>query len=428
MTSTTLPRGDLRSPAPGAGPERSWWWDSAYLLAAFPLAVTSFSVLVTGVAASAGLLVTLLGVPLGVLTLLAARWFAVAQRWGLRAAGHDAPEPPYAPLRLGTLRGWVEPLREGQLWRDLLHGLVSSPLATVTWSVLVTWWAGALGGLTYPLWVWAVPQDGETLFELLGLPTALEQVAYVLLGALFAVSLPVVSRGLATAHAALGRTLLTGQGAAELQRRLRQVSASRDSAVQAEASAMRRLERDLHDGPQQRLVRLTMDLSAAQRRLESDPETAKPLVAEALAQTREALGELRALSRGIAPPILTDRGLPAALAAVASRCTVPVDLDVRLAEGERLPAHVESGAYFVVTEALTNVAKHSGATAARVRVDRSGGWLRIVVEDDGHGGAHAAKGHGLAGLVERTAALEGGLDVDSPPGGPTVLRAVLPCG
>ncbi len=427
MTTTSPTTADRRRDAPQDGP--AWWWDSVVLLLAFPVALASFCVLVVGAALSGGLLVVVVGLPLGAATLLLARGFAALQRLGLRATGHDVPAPAYRPADLRRPRGWSVVLRDRQSWADLLHGVVSLPLATATWCLLVVWWSVALAGLSYPLYAWALPEsEGETVVELLGMPTSVEQVVYVLLGALAAVSLPAVGRWSVLAHVALARTLLAGQGAAQLQRRLRQVSASRDSAVQAEASAMRRLERDLHDGPQQRLVRLTMDLSSAQRRLETDPESAKPLVAEALAQTREALTELRALSRGIAPPVLTDRGLAAALAGVASRSTVPVELDVRLGERERLPAHVESGAYFVVAEALTNVAKHSGASRARVRVDRSGPWLRVVVEDDGRGGAHPSKGHGLAGLAERTAALEGGLDVDSPEGGPTVLRAALPCG
>lgn len=205
------------------------------------------------------------------------------------------------------------------------------------------------------------------------------------------------------------------------------------SAAAAETSALRRLERDLHDGPQQRLVRLGMDLAAAERRLETDPAEARRLLEEARAQTAETLAELRELSRGIAPPILTDRGLAAALAPVAARAAVPVTLDVVLpADAGRPDASVEAAAYFVVSEALTNVAKHAAARSAVVRVDAVGEGaervLAVEVHDDGVGGADLAKGHGLAGLADRVEGLGGLLSVTSPEGGPTVVRATLPWG
>jgi signal transduction histidine kinase len=202
------------------------------------------------------------------------------------------------------------------------------------------------------------------------------------------------------------------------------------AAVAAESTALRRLERDIHDGPQQRLVRLAVDLGRAQQQLDSDPEAARETVAEALTQTREALGELRTLSRGIAPPILVDRGLGAAVSALAARCTVPVDLDIP--ELPRLNPATEQAAYFVVAEALTNVAKHGQATACRVALGlwapEAGVWrLGISVADDGVGGAHVAKGHGLAGLADRVHAAGGALVVSSPTGGPTEIRVDLPC-
>jgi signal transduction histidine kinase len=245
------------------------------------------------------------------------------------------------------------------------------------------------------------------------------------LGAGMLLTLPLVVRGLVAVQAGLARLLLTNETAA-LRARATALETSRRAAVDAEAQTLRRLERDLHDGPQQRLVRLGMDLEAVTRRLDDDPKRARPLVAEALAQSREALAELRALSRGIAPPILADRGLGAALAAAAARCPVQVSLDVAL--GGRLPAAVENAAYFVVTEALTNVAKHVRASLVTVLVSTDGERVLVQVTDDGAGGAHPGKGHGLAGLADRLAAVDGALDVDSPAGGPTVLTAEIPLG
>ncbi len=196
--------------------------------------------------------------------------------------------------------------------------------------------------------------------------------------------------------------------------------------MQAEAQTLRRLERDIHDGPQQRLVRLNMDLEAVVRRLDDNPDKARVLVGEALDQSREALTELRALSRGIAPPILSDRGLAAALAAAAARSPVEVALEIDLPERIRLAEAVETTAYFVVTEALTNVAKHAHATLVTVAVSADSDRLLVQVRDDGRGGAHLGKGHGLAGLADRLATVEGVLDVHSPDGGPTVLTAEIP--
>jgi signal transduction histidine kinase len=226
-------------------------------------------------------------------------------------------------------------------------------------------------------------------------------------------------------EARLGRVLLTLR--AGTQAEIGRLSEGRDAAVAAEAVALRRLERDIHDGPQQRLVRLSMDLHRAQRLIATDPDGARSTLAEAAAMTTETLEELRALSRGIAPPVLADRGLTAALAALAARSPVPVELAVGLEQGRRLAPAVENSAYFLASEALANVAKHSQATVCRVTVVCDASRLRVVVEDDGRGGAVLAPGHGLAGLADRLRAVDGVLTVDSPRGGPTRVIGDLPC-
>ncbi|WP_433802618.1 sensor histidine kinase [Actinomycetospora sp. CA-084318] len=250
-------------------------------------------------------------------------------------------------------------------------------------------------------------------------------MATTVLGALLLATFPLVTRVLTAVRAALARGLLTNQTAA-LRARTGELATARRAAVDAEANTLRRVERDLHDGPQQRLVRLDMDLETLGRRLDDDPARARVLLDEALAQNREALAEIRALSRGIAPPILADRGLAEAISAAAARCPVPVTVEIDLPAAPRPPAAVENTAYFVVTEALTNVAKHSGATRADVVLARDADRLVVQVADDGHGGAHVGKGHGLAGLADRLAAVEGRLDVASPDGGPTVVTADVP--
>jgi signal transduction histidine kinase len=218
-----------------------------------------------------------------------------------------------------------------------------------------------------------------------------------------------------------------------LLRRIRGLEQERDTAraqtvaaVTAEAAALRRLERDIHDGPQQRLVRLAMELGRAQHHFGSRPEVVREALADAIVQAQEALEELRALSRGIAPPVLADRGLREAIAALAARCTVPVEFEAGPLD-RRLDAAVETAAYFVVAEALTNVAKHSGARRCAIGLGHGAGTLRVWVTDDGAGGAALDKGHGLRGLDDRVHAIGGRLQITSPDGGPTTISAEVPC-
>jgi signal transduction histidine kinase len=409
--------------------------DTLYLFVGFPLAIVSFVVLVTGLSVSFGLLITLIGVPLLIGTLIAARGLANVERLRLPLVlGRPVAPARYRDVPDG-LKGWLRMLLDGQLWLDTLHGIVVYPVAVFTFVVSITWWAVALGATTWPLWAWALPDDpdSQSLADLLGFDSWLaDTMLNTAIGLVFLATLPFVLRGLAVFQAAIGETLLSNPRITELRARVETLTASRAAVVDAEAQGLRRLERDLHDGPQQRLVRLTMDLSAAERRLANeDPEAAAPLVSYALTQAKEALDELRALSRGIAPPILADRGLGAAVAAAVARSPLDVELDVRLpSDGRRLPAAVENTAYFVVAEALANAAKHSGARhgVVSIQLDEAAGRLWVQVADDGVGGASVAKGHGLAGLSDRVAALDGRLGIDSPAGGPTVLTAEIPCG
>ena len=195
--------------------------------------------------------------------------------------------------------------------------------------------------------------------------------------------------------------------------------------MDAQEAELRRIERDLHDGAQARLVALGMNLGMAEQKLETDPEAVRELLAEARRGAGEALEELRDLARGIHPPILTDRGLEAALAALTVRSPLPVSVSVDVPE--RLPAAVEKAAYFVVAEALANVSKHAEASRMQVQISSADGVLVAEVVDDGRGGADPS-GNGLTGLRRRVEALAGSLRVTSPAGGPTIVRAELPCG
>ncbi len=405
--------------------------DTGYALASFPVAILAFVAVVTGVALGAGLLVIWVGVAVLALTLVAARGLATAERaWLPAVLGRELPRPAYRRAEGTPLRRLLTPLRDAQCWLDALHAVVRFPFAILSFVVTVTFWSVALGGLTYGAWDWSLPDAStdpgqEDLLELLGQESTAGRriLFYALIGLAVALLLPFAVRGAALLQAQVGRALLTSRAAAQEQ--IDRATQGRDAAVAAEAVALRRLERDIHDGPQQHLVRLGMDLSRAQRQLDRDPAAARTTLVEATVLAREALEELRALSRGIAPPVLADRGLAAALAALAARSPVPVELAVDLPE-ERLAPVVENTAYFVVSEALANVAKHSDASLCRVVVGRDGGVLRVVVEDDGAGGAVAAPGHGLAGLADRLRATDGTLTVDSPRGGPTRLTAQVP--
>ncbi len=405
--------------------------DTEYLVVGLPVAILSFSLLLAFFVTGTVLSVFVIGLPVLAVALLMARGFADVERLRLqRLQGAPVPRPVYrhADPGAGWFRRAIAPVRQGQTWLDLLHGLFALIPSVIGFVVAMTWWALALGGVTYPIWYRYLPDDDEgnpVVKAVLGSDTEIKRLIFHAgIGALALVTLPYVLRAAVALHAGFSRALLTNL--AQLQGRIEELTESRAAAVSAEATALRRLERDIHDGPQQRLVRLAMDLSRAQRQLDRDPDAARQTLTEAVGQTRDALDELRALSRGIAPPILADRGLGPALAALAGRSIIPVSLDVAV-EG-RLPDAVENTIYFVAAEALTNVAKHSGATAASVTVKRRNGAVYLMVEDDGVGGAHLAKGHGLAGLADRVRAVDGELAVNSPDGGPTMLVAEVPCG
>lgn len=321
-------------------------------------------------------------------------------------------------------------------WLHLLHAVVVYPLVS-----FVTLGAGALlvagflgpiaGGIAILGYGWRFEQvltdhgyDAGRTFALAGV---LGVTAMILSVAL----LPLWARGAVLAHYWTDHALLGGFKSDVLERRVQGLEQSRAGAVTAEGQTLRQIERDLHDGPQQRLVRLRMDLAAAERALDTDPERARTLIAEASEHAHDTLEELRALSRGFAPPILLDRGLVAALEALASRSPVPVELQIHLPEALVLPTEVERNVYFTVSELLTNVAKHSEATRADVTLvlmrDFDGARILVArVTDDGRGGASVQEGHGLEGLVGRIGALDGDVSISSPQGGPTRITARVP--
>lgn len=402
--------------------------DTGYVLAVFPLALVAVPVIWAFFGVGLGLSFIVVGLPLLAFCANIGRAFAVTRRRLIRATLNQlAPSPVYHHSERGPLRRALTTLADPQSWLDIVHAMFGFITATISFSVLAVWWTAALSGITWILWSWSLP-DGEgnrSLPDLMGLSgDYLNQLAfYTALGVLFLLTLPFVARAAVWLDA--GPALLLLSGRAALQQEIEYQVQGKEAARTAESGSLRRLERDIHDGPQQRLVRLGMDLGRAKRQLGDDPERALRTIDEAIAQTRDTLDELRSLSRGIAPPVLADRGLQAALEEVIARSVVPVHLTIDAPP--KLPDHVETAVYFVISEALTNIAKHARADYVVVTIEMLDRTLRLSISDNGLGGATLAKGHGLVGLSDRIRGVDGIMNLSSPIGGPTELAAEIPC-
>lgn len=413
----------------------------AYLIGGFALSMVAISVLTSVFFSGVGMVILVVGIPIIVGSLYAARGFGMADRALLPLTGLPAiaePQWPTVPVDAHWSTKLLAPMKSGHYWSYLLHTMIVAPiLATLTFSVAITWAATTLGGLTFWLWAWTLPYKADLVggwiargLHLSGSATVIEAVIYLILGVVSGVTLPWVLRGLSRVHHGVASAMLGRWPSDDLAAEVRQESAARVAALQAEDSAMRRLERDLHDGPQQRLVRLQMDLAAVERRVAAgQTDEAVAIAKEAQTQAKAALEELRALSRGVAPPLLQDRGLAAAVSALAQDSPLTVTTTLDPAIDEVVPADTARALYFVVAELLTNAAKHSGARSVELtgnlRYDEPQ-RLRMSVTDDGHGGATMVAGHGLAGLSERVHGLRGQLTVESPEGGPTRVEVTVP--
>ncbi|MFE1269457.1 sensor histidine kinase [Streptomyces sp. NPDC058758] len=407
------------------------WKAFVFTLVGLPLAVLWFSLAVSLTSTGAGLLITFLGVPVLAASLAVCRGMGAVERGRVRGLlGTDVAAPEPVRGRTGGAFSWMAAmLRSGASWRHLLYALVHFPWAVFSFSVSLVFFTWGWGLFTYPVWRWVFPaylgQDGIQLYgdetHALYLDSPFEVGVTCLVGLLFVLAWPPVLRGLT----AVDRFLVAGLlGPGRLAERVTELESDRGVVVDTAAADLRRIERDLHDGPQARLASLAMDLGLARETLARDPEAAAVLVEEAHGEVKLALSELRDLARGIHPAVLTDRGLDAALSSVAGRCAVPVAVTVDLPG--RPVAAIEGLAYFTVVELLRNVTRHSRARRASVDVWRSEKRLMLQVRDDGVGGADPARGQGLAGLAERLRAVDGVLAVDSPAGGPTTVTAELP--
>ncbi|MCS0639373.1 sensor domain-containing protein [Streptomyces sp. LP05-1] len=370
------------SPGP-VGFNRQLAREVLHLLLNLPLVVLGFVYVVCLMSLGIGLAVTVIGLPLLAAGLAGARLFGRLERSRARALlALRVEEPSPLPGRRGRgVLPWLwTALADPVAWRTMLYAFIRLP--------------------------WGVPAFVLTLVGLI-LPWP---------------ALPHLARGLSNVDRAMVRGLLSPSDG--LERRIAELESDRGVVVDTAAADLRRIERDLHDGAQARLVNLAMGLGLAKEKLLSDPEAAARMVDEAHGEVKTALQELRDLARGIHPAVLTDRGLDAALSSLATRCTVPVTITVDL--DERPAPAIEGIAYFTLSELLQNISKHSGATTAAIDIWRTEDRLLLQVTDNGRGGIAVSPGGGLAGLAERLDAVDGLFVLESPAGGPTTVTAELP--
>jgi signal transduction histidine kinase len=420
---------DLPFPANADAPLRfarvAWqgqtWLNVAYLLLAFPTGLAYFVVLAVGLAIGVGLAVVVVGIGLLLATLAAWRAFAAVERALARALLGVAIARPAdrrgQPLTQRVAR-W---LRDPVTWKSLGFVALKFPLGIITFALV-----GCLGFFSLvlafaPLIVLVTP---VTVFGWI-VDDPLQALPLTVVGTLAVLLLLHLFNGLAWLWGLFARVML-GPSTVQLHERVDDLRDARARIIAAADAERRRIERDLHDGAQQRLVALSLTLGMAETRLSADPAAAAPLIAQAREEAKLAVQELRELASGIHPALLSERGLGPALEALAARAPVPTDV-----EGlpvPRLPPAVESAAYFVTAEALTNVAKYARAETAAVAVAVEHGRFRLTVRDDGAGGADPAAGSGLRGLRDRVEALDGSLEVDSPAGVGTAVVAEIPLG
>jgi signal transduction histidine kinase len=355
-----------------------------YMIVSFVFRLLQFILIITGLAVGIATVVVWIGFPILWATTGFIRWSADRERgWARKMLGTPLEPVERLPVEGQTMiRRWLIRLTDPTTWRDLAYLMAAFPLACAELPI-------ALASIVLlPMAIWVTPW-------------------------------------LAWLHGNLAFALLGPNRTKRLEKKAERLQASRARGVDAAEAERRRIERDLHDGAQQRLVAVAMSLGRAKSKFDHDPNAVRDLIDEAHLDAKLAVSELRDLARGIYPAVLGDRGLDAALSAQAAKS--PIHVDVQVNVEPRPPAAVETTAYFIVGETLTNIAKHSGASEAAVKVWRTDSRVVVEITDNGHGGAEVRPGGGLAGLADRAATIDGVITVVSPPGGPTVIRADLPC-
>jgi signal transduction histidine kinase len=395
-----------------------------YLIAAGVLGVVEFVFLVTAISLGVGLAITLIGIPILIGAVYAWGLLAEGERRIIAALTGTVIPSPYRPVPEGV--SWWSRLRarlaDPATWKDLTYLLLQFPFGLVSFILAVVVLGAGIHGLALPLWYWAAPDGVE--YGIFTVDTLWEALAMVPLGAfVLLLGIPALS-ALGRLYTSYAEVLLGSNVDPAVTAQMSDLRDARSRIIEAADAERRRIERDLHDGAQQRLVALALTLRMAEKRAaEGDPE-ATELLRRAGDEAGLALKDLRDLARGIHPAILTNRGLAAALDDLAGRASVPVE--VTAGPSERLPDQVEAAAYFVVSECLANIDKHAQASSATVAVTPQDGHLLVTVTDDGHGGARLDGGSGLQGLQDRVGALDGKLAVESRAGLGTTVRATIP--
>jgi signal transduction histidine kinase len=412
---------------------RRTWSELLYAVLGLPLGIAGFVYTVTTLSVSAGLAITFVGLPLLAVTGVIGKGGAdIIRRLGNTLAGADVPgrarERGQRPAPIGWL---AAQLRDGAAWRARIYLVLKLPLGIGTFVVAMVFWVYGLGWLTYPAWrpfLGCTRDSRGVCHHALGIandwyvdtPGRITLLAFA--GAVLVLAAPWVTRAVVRIDVAALRGLL---GPSDRDLRVAELERSRAVAVDDAATTLRRIERDLHDGTQARLVALAMNVGLAKEKLAEggDPEQAQKLLDTAHVTAKQAIAEVRDLARGIHPPVL-DAGLDAALATLASHSAIPVHVHTSLPE--RPDAAIETIAYFCAAELLTNAVKHSAARTIGVTVGIDSGRLVLTVHDDGRGGARIGSGTGLSGLLERVRTVDGTMTVTSPPGGPTDVTVELP--
>ncbi|MEU4765584.1 sensor domain-containing protein [Actinosynnema sp. NPDC023794] len=391
-------------------------------LARTPLCVAGLLLIPLQLYAYPLILVTV-GVPLLLLfTALARRYAGFFRWWASRVLEVEIPAPYRVPANRGPMTRVRTVATDPATWRDLAFLPVNAITGILCGVLPAGFWINGVLGFVMPL-IWL--DQGNAEYVVIDRDTPGNFVLAPLLGIGFLVLAWWATPRAARLHATVAKWLLAPSANAALTDRVRVLADTRADTVDAQAAELRRIERDLHDGAQARLVALGLSLGMAEELLARDPQAAQELLAEARQSSSQALAELRDLVRGIHPPVLADRGLDGALRALALAHPLPVEVDLELTGRPEAP--VESAAYFAVAETLTNVAKHSGATSAWVRVRHDDGRLSLMIGDNGRGGAEPSENGGLRGIERRLAAFDGTLGIASPVGGPTIVTMELPC-
>jgi signal transduction histidine kinase len=433
-TVVPMQNGPMSSPAPrpslktvlGAWLHPRTWASLAHLSVGALVTTVTFILVVTAVSLSVGLLFALLiGVPFLGLTLLMTQALGAFDRARYRLFFGEDIGSPHVPVKGSAWVWFKKRALSGAAWREVLWFLLTWPLTLAAFVIVTSVAAWSVALVALPAYIGRLPNDSASVGRI-----RIHQgssFAAAIFGLLGLILVPWMARGWTALDVTMARFML-GPNAktAALQSRVENLTVTRAATVDAADAERRRIERDLHDGAQQRLVALAMSLGMASDKMDSDPAEAKLMVADAHQEAKKAVAELRDLARGIHPVSLSDRGLAGALPGLAARCPVPVEVSVDIKD-RPLPA-IEGIAYFVVSECLTNIVKHANATKGWVKAKRSGDRLIVEIRDNGIGGTVVKPGGGLSGLKDRVASVDGTLSVFSAPAGSTTVTAMLPCG